>query len=268
MRWCGGGWGQCSNGAQAWVGPGSTSPTHKLTNKAGHDSSKARAACQSTRSVCTCLVLHHDDGRVHAIVNQRQHGLGDAAQQCEEYGEQECSLVVLVKQRLVLRHRAALAKQLPLPTDPSSPHAHFCASSSAPILTAMAMGARRMGCSSDTMVRFGAGKRTAESLHHTAGAGREVTHSRSKQLGQRRCPLSQVRCSAGAAKWAIKTNTHKLTRGSRPHRRQRPGQPHLQGAPSNGRAAVCSCSARRKAGRTAAHSSHSTGRQAACSLKA
>lgn len=77
---------------------------------------------------------------------------------------------MLTKQRLGLRHRAALATQLPLPTDQSMPHTHFCASSSAPILTAMAMGARRMGCSSDTMVRLGAGKRTAESLQHTARA--------------------------------------------------------------------------------------------------
>ncbi len=88
------------------------------------------------------------------------------------------------KQQCVSRTRAPPLQGICCPSSSSMVPTHFCASSSAPILTAMAMGARRMGCSSETMVKFGAGNSTDESLQQGRdGQGERGAHVSVSQSG-------------------------------------------------------------------------------------
>lgn len=70
--------------------------------------------------------------------------------------------------------------------------AHFCASSSAPTRTATDKGVRRMGSSSCTRVRLGAGYKSAESLQ-VRGVGRAL---RARNAQSKYIPSTTVACQA------------------------------------------------------------------------
>ena len=204
---------------------------------------------ETSRANHTHRVLHSKDGRIRTALNQRQQGLCEAAQRGGTGGTDAWGIGSSVintramqqQQQCVSRPRAHPCKASADPTPASMCPTHFCASSSAPILTAMAMGARRMGCSSETMVKFGAGNSTEESLQRaTTGAawgtsvrqaGRWVLRAARALLCCLRTPAAHTCCQklhkkAGLLEVSVHVSgSHKRRRVCRTPLRRQGGQP-------------------------------------------